>query len=60
MTEYVKIGKKVIETKEGDALFAWLWCFKADEIEKLGADTDFENDFGGITHRFEDGNLIKL
>jgi hypothetical protein len=60
MREYVKIGKKIIETKEADALFTWLWCFTPDEIEILGADTDFENEFGEVTHKFRDGELIKL
>lgn len=60
MTEYVKLGKRIIETKETDRLFGWLWEFNPNEIEILGADTDYENDFGEVTHRFMNGELIKL
>lgn len=58
--KYVKMGKKVIETKETDALFKYLWEEMPEAIEKLGADTDYENDFGKVTHRFTQGKLIKL
>ena len=60
MTEYVKIRNKVIETKEGDALFKYLWSVSPHSMEKYGAETDYENDFGEITHRFADGKLVKL
>ena len=60
MKEFIKIGKKVIVTMEGDACFAWLWCFTPDEIERCGAETDTENDFGEITHSFVNGELLKL
>lgn len=60
MTEYVKMGNKVIETKETDRLFKYLWENCPDDIEKLGADTDDENNFGEVTHLFTCGELHKL
>jgi hypothetical protein len=60
MTEYVKLRNKVIETTEGDALFKHLWEAVPHSMEKYGAETDTENDFGKVTHKFENGRLIKL
>lgn len=60
MKEYVKFQSKVIVTMEGDALFKYLWDNRPLTMEKYGADTDFENNFGEITHSFVNGKMLKL
>jgi hypothetical protein len=57
---YVKTGNMVIEVgeKDTDSLFGYLWEFAS--IEKDGADTDFENNFGEITHEFYDNQLVRV
>lgn len=60
MKEYVKFGTKVIVTMEGDALFKHLWEITPFQMEKHGAETDTENNFGEITHSFVNGKMHKL
>ena len=60
MTEYVKMRRMVIETKETDGLFKHLWETAPNLMESHGAETDYENDFGKVTHKFVNGKLIKL
>ena len=60
MTEYVKMNKMVIETKETERLFNHLWETAPNMIEKYGAHTDDENNFGKVTHKFAKAKLIKL
>jgi hypothetical protein len=60
MTEYVKFKKHVIVTMDGEGLFKYLWEKMPLTMEKHGADTDYENDFGEITHSFANGKLLKL
>lgn len=57
---YVKTGKMVIEVGEQDtdSLFGYLW--EHTSIEKDGADTDDENNFGEITHEFYENQLVKV
>jgi hypothetical protein len=57
---YVKQGSKIIEVRcnEVDELFSVLW--EHNDVEKEGADTDFENEFGPLTHYYTNGFLIPV
>jgi hypothetical protein len=59
---YVLFTNKVIkvEEKETDALFDHLWNEHWDSMVIYGAATDFENDFGPITHTWNDGKLKEV
>lgn len=58
---YVLFTNKVIEVEENetDALFGHLWDEHFESMVMYGAETDFENEFGEITHTFDGKTLVK-